>query len=458
MTIIERVRGVGASLGLIKNYTVAPNAQLQEFVPNYKPPTPKDLNTYIAPVQLGRYRQDVQSWRKAVTEAENAWYPQRVDMQRLYLDVILNGHVQACLRKRRTLTLLRDFRLVDASGKENEAATKLFTGKWFEAFLSHAINAIYFGYSLITIEDIVNGVPKGCGIIKRHNVSPDRYNVTQYTYSIGGVPFMEEPFAPWCVYVATPSETGISDCGYGLLYDVGIYEIICRNLLGFNSDWVEIFGQPIRHAKTNKSQVDPERAMLEKAMIEMGSSAFIITDPTDEIELLQTTNSLGKQNPYENLEIRCEQKISKLILGHADALDSTAGKLGGNQGGEKSPAQIALDEIQTMDGRFIANIVNQDLIPKLQALGVKIPLGLVFEFSNDAEVNEARVAEDKNNETTVKNVLTLSQAGFEVDPTYITERTGIPVTKKEVAPPAVAPNKSFEDIKNEIKQLYNHKH
>jgi len=452
MTITGRIKSI------FRNVLPAPNADLQQYVPGYKEPTPRNLNTYIAPVQLSRYRQDIKSWRKCVTDAENAWYPQRVDMQRLYLDTVLNGHVKACLRKRRTLTLLREFRLVNSAGVVNEEATKLFQGVWFTSFVTHAINSLFYGYSLVNIGDIVNGIPKDCTIVKRHNVSPDRMNVTQMQWSIGGISFTEQPYSDWCVWIPTPTEDGNSSCGYGLLYEVAMYEIICRNLLGFNSDWVEIFGQPIRHATTNKSQTDPERQMLEKAMQEMGSSAYIITDPTDEIQLLQTTNSLGKQNPYENLEHRCEQKISKLILGHVDALDSTPGKLGSAQGGEESPAQIALNEIQIVDGRFLQNIVNTDLIPKLQQLGVKIPAGLIFEYSNDKEMSDARINEDNANEKTVKNVLTLSQAGFDVEENYITERTGIPVTKKEVVAP-VAAGKGFEDVKKQIKNLYNiHEH
>jgi hypothetical protein len=69
----------------------------------------KNLSGYIAPVQLQRLRHDIQMWREAVTEAENAWYPQRVRMQRMYIDTILSGHTLACFQKRKDLTLMRDW-------------------------------------------------------------------------------------------------------------------------------------------------------------------------------------------------------------------------------------------------------------------------------------------------------------------------------------------------------------
>ena len=72
---------------------------------------PKDLNKYIARVQLQRIRQDVQSWREAISEAELAYYPHRVKMQRLFQDTTLNGHIYACMQKRKALTLLKDYKL-----------------------------------------------------------------------------------------------------------------------------------------------------------------------------------------------------------------------------------------------------------------------------------------------------------------------------------------------------------
>ena len=53
----------------------------------------KDLRNYITPVQLQRIRQDIAQWRAAIGEAENAWFPHRVRMQRMYMDTILNGHI-----------------------------------------------------------------------------------------------------------------------------------------------------------------------------------------------------------------------------------------------------------------------------------------------------------------------------------------------------------------------------
>src|SRR6185503_4213474 len=71
---------------------------------------------YISPVQFSRMRHDFQSWRETCNEAEQAWYPYRVKMQKMFLDTVLNEHVKACIRKRKRLTTQRKFKLCDENG------------------------------------------------------------------------------------------------------------------------------------------------------------------------------------------------------------------------------------------------------------------------------------------------------------------------------------------------------
>lgn len=430
----------------------------------------KNLAGMIAPVQLQRLRQDVLSWRDAITEMENAWYPQRVRAQRLYIDTILNGHVSSCIERRKDLTMLRKFELLNPDGQVNDevmmlfcdikekAGTKSLTPKqWVSDFISYTLDAIYFGYTLISLGDIENDSFKKVIPIKRWNISPDRYNVTNFTYSISGTDFREDPFRPWHVYIETTNDIGTSPCGYGLLYKIGIYEIFLRNLLGFNGDFVELYAQPYRVGKTMKT-AETERAEMEKTLQNMGSSGWAVIDPTDEIEFLETALGGTGWKGYENLEKRCEQKISKLILGHADAMDSTPGKLGSTQGDE-SPTHQALNDKQTKDGVFTENIINKELIPRMVELGLNIPAEVKFAFKNDAEQEEIRTKEDTANLQTATLFKTIKDAGGDPDWKYFTDRTRIIVEKTEVPDPFIMPplgkNGSAPDkIKNRLARLY----
>jgi hypothetical protein len=171
----------------------------------------------------------------------------------------------------------------------------------------------------------------------------------------------------------------------------------------------------------------------------------------DEIEFLESKTSGTSYKSYESLEQRCEQKVSKIILGHADAIDSTAGKLGGGQG-EDSPVAQALEDKQTKDGRFIENIVNNELLPRLKKLGiVNVPDGFTFKFLNDGEAQEQRQSEDASNLITAQIAQTMKNAGLQMDAEYFAERTGIKAEAVEPAPAvAVADKNNKEDLRNNL--------
>jgi phage gp29-like protein len=416
----------------------------------------RDFNSFPAKVQFQRIRQDMLSAREAVTEAELAFYPHRVKQQRLYIDTILNGHVTACWSKRKALTLLRKWEFVDNKGNIDQKTTDIFLNTvkgqsqnkaWFNKFLSHGMDAIPFGYTLVSLGDVINDEFPELDIVRRWNVSPDRLNITKFVYSLSGLQFMDDPdVKDWIVWIPTTNEIGTSKCGYGLLYKVAIYEIFLRNLLGFNGDFVELFAQPYRVGKSTATGTD--RDNLESALQNMGSSGYAIIDPNDEIEFLETALGGTGYKGYDNFEQRLEKKISKIILGHADAIDSVPGKLGNNN--EKSPAQIAMEEKQTEDGSFIAEIINGQLFEKMRALGFDIPIETVAVLKNDSEIMEI-------NNAVIQQAVEMQKAGLKMKAEFFTEQTGIPV-EEVIAPVPVVKTPLPTSIKNKLDKLYNHNH
>ena len=230
------------------------------------------------------------------------------------------------------------------------------------------------------------------------------------------------------------------------------YEILSRNLLGNNADAAELYGMPSRIGTTTKTD-ESERGAFEAALRDMGSTGYILKDAMDEVELLESKGNGQGFKIYPDLELRLEKKISKIILGHADAIDSTPGKLGGGNGDE-SPAAQALRDKQIADGVFIEDVINTTLIPKLVNMGFPIDVNYRFAFSNNAEMVDQRKNEDANNKVTADIAYTLKQAGMDIDPAYIQERTGIPVTKSEPVAPLV-PKPAFNpSVKNKLDRLY----
>lgn len=444
-----------------------------------------NLSRYISPVQLSRIRQDFQSWREGVTEAENVWYPHRVKQQRLYNDTVLNGHVFSCMDQREKMTMLKPYNICAPSGEDGKPGnpdtklTKLIQTKWFRDYMRYALQAQAFGYSLIYLGDLIQDAFPKLSIIRRFNISPDRLNVTQFVYSISGAPFTEAPYADWHIWVDTPTDVGTTTCGFGYLYKVALYEIVARNVLGFNTDATEMYGMPIRVGKTSKSEESVERAIFEQALASLGSAGYILMDMVgDDIELMESKSLGNGYKIYESLESRCEKKISKIILGHADAVDSVPGKLG-KQDEKDSPVNKAKAAIQATDMDFITDLTNNQLFPKLRNLGFPIPEGYQFVFTNDDEMKEQRDAEDKSNKMTADIFAVIKNAGGDPDWNYFSERTGIkvikteqmdPLTGKPLVPGAVPgkedktkiePKKKVgvnPKIKAKLEEIYTHDH
>jgi phage gp29-like protein len=417
----------------------------------------RNLTNYIAPVQLQRLRHDVAMWREAVTEAENAWYPHRVKMQRMFIDVILNGHVFALMDRRKDLTMLRDWCFKDQKGDEVETLKDMFNAEWFDLVVGYSLDALFFGYSLISLGDIEGDAFKSTSLIRRWNVSPDRLNVAEFIYSLSGAKFADEPYKDWHIWVPTPSENGVGTCGYGLFYKIGLYEIFLRNTLGYNGDFVELFAMPYRVGKTTKTE-EGERAELESAIQNMGSAGWAIIDPMDDIQFLENSMSGTGYKSYESLEQRCEKKVSKIVLGHEDAISSTPGKLGSGQG-DDNPVAAALRDKQVKDGKFIERMVNGQLLPKMRALGFRIPEGIRFEYKNDAEKETFRERQDASNKVTAEIAQVMKNAGLKMDPKYFEERTGITTSEAEV-PEALEPEEQQEEkeqiqkVQNRLRDLY----
>ena len=433
----------------VKNYVFQVDESSWKPVTSTDKDKTKNLSYSLSPVQIQRLRHDIQMWREACSEAERPlqFLPQRVKMQRMYLDVVIQGHTFSCMQRRKSLTLLREYNFVNANGEPNEDINKLFAQKWFNEFCNYALDAQFYGYSLISLGDYINDAFPKVSIIRRANVSPDRLNVSPIPYSTTGPLFLEEPYKDWHVWVTTPTEHGITPCGFGLLYNVALYEIYCRNILGQNVTAAELYGMPTRVGKTTKTE-ESERRELQAALSDMGSAGYILLDMMDEVELMESSQTGAAYKIFQDLEMRLEKKVSKIILGHADAMDSTPGKLGGTDG-EKGAAALAMRDIQSIDGAFIEDIINGSLLPKMRNLGANIPEDVKFEFANNIEEQEEKDYQVGFAKKTADLALTMSQAGLTMDAKYFEEITQVPTTKT-ATPEQVVVNR----VKNKLTELY----
>lgn len=405
----------------------------------------RNLNNKKIPIQLPRIKQDISSWRSWISEAEAAWWPFRVKMQQGYLDTVMNAHVAACIERRKNLTLLREFEFRNADGTANKEWTKYFHRQWFtHNFVNYTLDSLFYGYNLIALGDIgsekknpkssLDTYPLNPTIVTRHHISPDREEVGSFIYSPVGTNFEKGIPDDFHVFVTTISDSGISNCGYGLLYPAAYLEILIRNNTGFNTDYIEMFAQPLRVLYTNAME-GAEQDNREAALKNMGAAGYMmLNDMGERLEFLSDSAKGNGYKSYNDFDLRLKGDISKLFLGHQDAISSVPGRQGASsvQGSPTnadqagSPIAGALRDVQSKDGQFCEPIYNDMLIPKLRNLGIPIPEGGYIHYLNDAE--ERAVQDEKNvvNQKFSTILMTLAQAGKKVDNKLIEKTLGFP--------------------------------
>jgi phage gp29-like protein len=440
-----------------KNKATTPSA-----APNVAPETPAKVwvKDYIAPVAVQRLKQDIGKWRLAVQEAENPVTPQRYMMQQMYLDTVLNGHVTACINKRYANILKKGIEVVNDNGDVNEELTKLYNKKWMFDILRHTLDAQMYGYTLIQLGDMKNYEFEQLYTIRRANVNPEKEIVTKDAYAIDGISIKDPQYDKNLIWVKTASEVGAvanwGKCGYGLLYKVAPYEIWYKQAISLWNEYQQLFGMPLRIGKTDVRN-EQMRNQMSDMLANMGAAGWAVVDKDDIIELVDSGNMTGGNEVYLTMVDKLEKIISKIILGHADALDSVPGKLGATQG-EESPAYLAMKDIEAFDCQFLEFELEKNIVPKLVGMGFPMPAGYNIKFVNSYEKMEARAKEDQNNKFTADMVKVLFDAGLKVDAKWLSERTGIPVEEKPEPKPEAKVMKAMikerMQLKNAVNDLY----
>lgn len=431
------------------------------------PPSPTNIDAYIPRQQFERFTHDIGMWRDSVYEAELAFRPARTRMQRMYMDAASSPHIIAIIERWKELTLQRKREIwMPSSGggslqKSDYLTDHLADNSWFHSYMEGVIMATKYGYSFIALGNIVDDKFPSLKEIRREHVNPDGTGngptLNKMIYSINGVEILDDPLIEMCNhYIPTRPWGRASNCGYGDFLYASFYDIHLRNLLGWNLDYAESFGMPIKKGSTNK--IDKERKKFEDFLANGASSAYILLDKNsgDEIEFVQAQNAGTAWKVYGDAADRIEGKLAQIILGHEDVMKSTPGKLGGMQKGNKDGEdmnfiQQALNSKQATIGTFVENTIHDISAPLFRKLGKYVgskniselfPLGSRIKLLNDAEENEVK-NRDLNFKKKYADIASVfNTAGYDVDAEEFSTFTGMKLTRIDPR------TESFQERKN----------
>ena len=334
-------------------------------------PNRADIRQVVkSPTQLYRSATNIATYKAAVLAAESLINPQRRLLYQQYQNIELDAHLTAAVNQRKNLTLSKEFEVV-INDVENEELTKLIKHKWFRDFIDYSLDAIFYGHSLIQFDSIVNDAFKCVELVPREYVKPEYHIVTNDYAATVGQDYLEMPFANWLIGVGKPKDLGL----YLKAAPLVIWK---KNALGAWSEFVEIFGSPIRIGKTNVRD-EETRVNMENYLKNMGVASYGVFDTEDIIELIES-NRADAYQVFDMMIQRCNSEISKLILGQTGTLDEKAFV------GSAEVQERVLQKVAYNDEYFIESVINYQLVPMMNRLGL-LPEGAKINVKAEEELS-----------------------------------------------------------------------
>ena len=371
-------------------------------------------------------RKDIGDWRNAWQLAINVDNPNRQRLYDIYRDVEVDLHLSGCISQREGFVMARSFKLVDAKGNEDEQAANYFNTAWFKQLMKYCLEANYWGHSLIELGDIAtdsNGrqTYDGVTLIPRKHVIPEYHRVitdlSQDWHT--GIDYHEKTFNDRLIEIGLPDSLG-------LFLKAATQTIPKKNALAFWDTFAEIFGMPMRIARTT-TRDEKERRQIEDMLEKSGLAGYMLADQGTELEFVDTSKG-DAFNVYDRRIDRANSEISKLIIGQTMTIED---------GSSLSQSETHLEVFQNIieaDCDMLRDVVNNQLIPRMVRHGFPLK-GIHFEWNYSIDYTpEQQVAY----ETMVLN-------NYEVDGSYFEEKYNIPAGERRQMLTPVVPTEQTQD-------------
>lgn len=363
-------------------------------------------------------RKDIKDWRDAWQMAINVDSPNRQRLYDIYRDVEVDLHLSGCVEQRRGFVMAKSFKIVNGKGDEDEEALHYFDQSWFKQLLRYALEANFWGHSLIELGELdTDG--DGCLCYSDVTLLPRKHVIPEYGRVITdlgqdwttGIPYREAPFTDWLIEAGRPDSLG-------LYLKAATQTIPKKNMLAFWDTFGEIFGMPMRIARTtsrDKKEID----RLDRMLREAGASLSMVAGQDTEIEFVESGKG-DAYNVYDKRIDRANSELSKLVIGQTMTIED---------GSSLSQSETHLEVFQNLvesDCDMLRDIVNNQLIPRMARHGFPVK-GLRFEW--DDAVDYTPEQQKAYEEMVLQH--------YKVKPQYFQDKYGMPCEEKPG--PAILP-------------------
>ncbi len=323
--------------------------------------------------QPQRFGIGLDDYMQSIRSADNVDFTQRVKLYDIFIESLMDPHLYSVIQKRKSGVLGRkiEFR---RNGIADDKVNAQIASPWFLKFLSDALDAEYWGFTLVQF--YIN--EKGWidyYLVPRKHVDPVLNVIKKRQNDLTG-----EPFEEYADLLMIKGKEPL-----GILARTAPYVIYKRGTIGDWAQLAEIFGRPIRKYTYDAADPEARSATMEAATTQGGASIFLCPDGT-KLEFIEPGNLSGSSEMYSSLTDRYNAEMSKAVLGNT--LTTEASETGTQALG--TVHSKVEQELIEQDALGILNLLNYDMTDLFASLGVNTAGG-EFVYVEEADLEQVKV-------------------------------------------------------------------
>lgn len=271
-------------------------------------------------------------------------------------------------------------------GKPDETVNEQIKSPWFSRLVADIIDAKMWGFSLCQFYRQDEWIDYD--LIPRKHADPIKRIIIRHQTDTVGTSWDEYPDL---LFVGSPTYLG-------LLAKAAPWVIYKRNTTGDWSQFSEVFGMPIQEYTYETDDEDSRQRAIDDAA-NAGSLAVFVHGKDTTLNLVEAAGKTGSADVYERLCERCNNEISKLILGNTLTTESSEN---GTQALGTVHKKVE-DRVAQADRRYVLDVLNYNMTDIFLRLGINTDGG-EFCFPEQKDIDPA----------TKMNILTQLRASFQL--------------------------------------------
>lgn len=364
MNIFSKLFGQKAATP-VKAVELAANTNKTVFVKEDK--LTVELIRYWEPL----YRKELNQWLQARQLFYAPDYPSSYLLQQVYSDAVVgDAQLRNNMRNRKLRVLNKSFSIKKADGSIDVVKSNYLKTEWFRQLVSHALDSIAYGYSLVWIDMFERGNIKHVTNINRQHVLPQKGLLLTSITDTTGLNIYDYPNQ--LLLFAWDETSG------GLLETASALTILKRHSWASWDEFEQLFGVPLRVARTADSS-DTHRKEMEGLLANMGSAAYAVLPKSVELEIKENSRADAFQ-VFDMKRNAVNEEISYLFNGQTMTMQ---------QGSSRSQSETHLktqDEITADDITMVETWFNSTFVNIMINYGYKFDNGDYLDITDNAVI------------------------------------------------------------------------